>query len=158
MFNVCFLFMAAAFAINIFTTPENGKILFPIHYLLYALGSAGITSGEINLIYETVEHEHRMGALALKSTVAGLSGFAASLLVSPLVNLIQKNGNRFLGMELYAQQVLSAITFLLTIVLLIYVNTVMRKKRKQLRKHLVFVFLPSHCRDTAKAKIQENAN
>ena len=129
MFNVCFLFMAAAFAVNIFTTPENGKFMFSLHYLLYALGSAGITSGEINLIYESVDHEHRMGALALKSTVAGLAGFGTSLLVSPLVDHIQKNGNRFLGMDLYAQQVLSAITFLLTVVLLIYINTVMRKKK-----------------------------
>jgi hypothetical protein len=69
-----------------------------------------------------------MGALALKSTVAGLSGFAASLLVSPLVDYIQKNGNCFLGMQIYAQQVLSAITLLITIGLLIYTNTVMRKK------------------------------
>ena len=130
MFNVCFLFMAAAFAVNIFTTPENGKFMFSLHYLLYALGSAGITSGEINLIYESVDHEHRMGALALKSTVSGLAGFGTSLLVSPLVDHIQKNGNRFLGMDLYAQQVLSAITFLLTVVLLIYINTVMRKKEK----------------------------
>ena len=129
MFNVCFLFMAAAFAVNIFTTPENGKFMFSLHYLLYALGSAGITSGEINLIYESVDHEHRMGALALKSTLAGLAGFFTSLLVSPLVDYIQKSGNRFLGMDLYAQQVLSAITFLLTVVLLIYINTVMRKKK-----------------------------
>jgi predicted MFS family arabinose efflux permease len=128
MLNVCYLFMAAAFAVNMFTTPENGKLLFSIHYLLYALGCAGITSSEINLIYESVDHEHRMGALALKSTVAGLSGFAASLLVSPLVDYIQKNGNRFWGMDLYAQQVLSAITLLITIGLLIYTNTVMRKK------------------------------
>ena len=128
MFNVCFLFMAAAFAVNIFTTPENGRILFPLHYLLFALGSAGITSGEINLIYESVEREQRMGALALKSTLSGLAGFAASLLVSPLVNRIQANGNRFWGMHLYAQQVLSAITLSITVILLIYINTIMRKK------------------------------
>ena len=129
MFNVCFLFMAAAFAVNIFTTPENGRILFPLHYFFYALGSAGITSGEINLIYESVDHEHRMGALALKSTVSGLAGFAASLAVSPLVDLIQKNGNRFWGINLYAQQVLSAITLSITLILLLYINTGMRKKR-----------------------------
>lgn len=128
MFNVCFLFMAAAFAVNIFTTPENGRILFPLHYLLFALGSAGITSGEINLIYESVEREQRMGALALKSTLSGLAGFAASLLVSPLVDRIQANGNRFWGMHLYAQQVLSAITLSITVILLIYINTIMRKK------------------------------
>lgn len=128
MLSICYLFMAAAFAVNMFTVPENGKLLFSIHYLLYALGSAGITSGEINLVYESVDHEHRMGALALKSTVSGLAGFAASLAVSPLVDSIQENGNRFLGMQVYAQQVLSAITLLITLGILIYINTVMRKK------------------------------
>lgn len=128
MLNVCYLFMAAAFAVNIFTTPENGKILFSIYYLLYALGCAGITSSEINLVYESVDHEHRMGALALKSTVSGLSGFAASLLVSPLVDYIQRNGNRFWGIQVYAQQVLSAITLSIALILLVYLNTVMQKK------------------------------
>ena len=128
MLNVCYLFMAAAFAVNIFTTPENGRIMFSLYYLLYALGCAGITNSEINLVYESVDHEHRMGALALKSTISGLAGFAASLLVSPLVDYIQRNGNRFLGMQVYAQQVLSAITLSIALILLVYLNTVMRKK------------------------------
>ena len=46
----------------------------------------------------------------------------------PLVDYIQENGNRFLGMQVYAQQVLSAITLLITLILLVYINTVMRKK------------------------------
>jgi predicted MFS family arabinose efflux permease len=128
LLNVCYCFMAAAFAVNMFTTPENGKIMYSIYYLLYALGCAGITSSEINLVYDSVDHEHRMGALALKSTVSGLSAFAASLLASPLVDHIQKNGNIFLGLHVYAQQVLSAITFLITLGLLVYLNTVMKKK------------------------------
>lgn len=129
MLTVCLILMAAAFGLNAFTTPENGRILFSLHYLLFALGSAGITSSEINLTYECVDHEHRMGALALKSTVAGLSGFVATLLASSLVDRIQENGNRFWGMELYAQQVLSAITFLFTLLLLLYIQLGLRNKK-----------------------------
>ena len=128
MLGVCFAFMALAFGLNIFTTPANGKILFTLHYLLFALGSAGISSGEINLIYECVDHEHRLGALALKGTFAGLAGFATTLLMSPLVARIQANGNKFWGINLYAQQVLSAITFLILIGLLIYIHILTRKK------------------------------
>jgi MFS family permease len=128
MLGVCFAFMVAAFVLNIFTTPENGKLLFTLHYLLFALGSAGITSGEINLIYECVDHEHRMGALALKGTLSGLAGFATTLLISPLIDRIQANGNKFLGLDLYAQQVLSAMTCLILVGLLIYIHFLTRKK------------------------------
>lgn len=128
MLGVCFAFMVAAFGLNIFTTPENGKLLFTLHYLLFALGSAGITSGEINLIYECVDHEHRMGALALKGTLSGLAGFATTLLISPLVDRIQANGNKFLGLDLYAQQVLSAMTCLILVGLLIYIHFLTHKK------------------------------
>lgn len=131
MFRICFLFMALAFGINIFTTPTNGKILYTLYYLLYALGSAGITSGEINLIYECVDREHRMGALALKSTLAGVLGFLTTLAVSPLVSHVQKNGNRFLGIPLYAQQLLSAITLLILIGLLIYVSLLIRRQKDE---------------------------
>ena len=131
MFRICFLFMALAFGINIFTTPTNGKILYTLYYLLYALGSAGITSGEINLIYECVDREHRMGALALKSTLAGVLGFLTTLAVSPLVSHVQKNDNRFLGIPLYAQQLLSAITLLILIGLLIYVSLLIRRQKDE---------------------------
>ncbi|MBQ8432176.1 MAG: MFS transporter [Clostridia bacterium] len=131
MFQVCFSFMALAFGLNVFTTPENGQWMFPLYYLLYALGAAGITSGEINLIYECVDHDHRVGALALKSSLSGVLGFVTTLAVSPLVTYVQSNGNRFLGIPLYAQQLLSAITTLILIGLLIYIHRLIKKQENE---------------------------
>ena len=119
--------MLVAFGLNIFTMPKNGKVFYTIYYMLYAIGMAGINSAVINLIYDYVDKEKRTGALALKSTLAGFAGFFTTLLVSPLVSYIQKNGNIFLGMHVYAQQVVSAIAFILMAITLIYLNTVVKK-------------------------------
>lgn len=127
MLNVCFSIMAAAFFVNIFTVPENGAIFYTAYYMLNAIGMAGINSATINLIYDFVEKEKRVGALALKSTFAGFAGFFTTLLVSPLVAFIQANGNNFFGLNLYAQQVVSAIGAVVVIFTLVYLNTVVKK-------------------------------
>ena len=119
--------MLVGFVINIFTVPENGKVFYTVYYMLNAIAMAGINSAVINLIYDYVEKEKRIGALALKSTLAGFAGFFTTLLVSPLVTYIQNNGNFFFGLNVYAQQVVSAIAALLLTVLIVYLNMVVRK-------------------------------
>lgn len=124
---VCFSVAAVGYAVNMFTVPSNGKIFYAIYYILYCIGMAGINSATINLVYDYVEDELRTSALALKHTCAGLAGFFTTLALSPLLSLIQKNGNSFLGIPLYAQQLLSAFSLSVIAALLIYMFTVVRK-------------------------------
>ena len=123
--------MLVGFCINIFTVPANGKLFFTIHYMLYAVAMAGINSATINLIYDYVEKEKRVGALALSSTLSGFAGFFITLIISPLVSYIQHNDNRFLGMHVYAQQVVSAIATMLLVVLIIHLNSVDKKLKSR---------------------------
>ncbi len=125
MLSLCFIIEAIAFGINIFTRPENGRWLYFFHYALYCIGMAGINSAVINLIYDYVEYDRRTGALALQQTCAGFAGFFVTLLLSPLVALIQKS-----DFPLYAQQVTSIISFVVIIAEIIYVNTVIKRLRK----------------------------
>lgn len=134
MLNICFIIMLVAFTINVFTVPENGKIFYTIYYALYAIGMAGINSATINLIYDYVDKENRVGALALSGTLSGLTGFLTTLAVSPLVKLIQVTENKFLGFNLYAQQVVSLFAVLLLVVLITYLNIVVRKMNKNYSK------------------------
>lgn len=129
MLNICFAVSAAGYAVNIFTTPANGKVLYTIYYLCSAVAMAGINSGMVNLIYDYVGHDKRIGGLALKSTLQGFAGFFATLLMSLLVAHIQANGNTFLGMNVYAQQVVSAIGCAIVIGIIIYLNTVVRRMK-----------------------------
>ncbi|MBQ8368444.1 MAG: MFS transporter [Clostridia bacterium] len=132
MMNICFGIQVLSFAVNVFTVPANGKIFYTVYYILHAAAMAGINSGAINLIYDYVDHEHRVGALALQSTLSGFTGFFTTLITSRLVDAIQKNGT-FLGMQVYAQQVVSAIGVIVVIVILVYLNTAFRgmKSKKE---------------------------
>lgn len=132
MLNICFSVMLVGFVINVFTVPENGKVFFTAYYILNAIAMAGINSATINLIYDYVAKDKRTGALALKSTLAGFAGFFTTLAVSPLVEHVQNSGNVFLGMHLYAQQVVSAIAALLLSALIIYLNfAIIKPKSKE---------------------------
>ena len=134
MLIVCFIIEAVAFGINAFTNPSNGKVVYFIYQLLYSAGMAGINSSVINLIYDYVDAEQRTSALALKQTFAGFAGFFTTLLVSPLVSFIQANGNKVLGISMYAQQLLSLASFVLTIGLLVYMLTVISKIKNKNRE------------------------
>ena len=68
-------------------------------------------------------------ALALKTCIGGIFGFGASLLGSRILHLVQESGNRVFGIPLYGQQLLSAISFLLIVVLIVYVKRVIEKQK-----------------------------
>ena len=116
--------------VNVFTVPDNGKVCYTFYYMLYAISMAGINSATINLIFDYVEKGKRTGALALKSTVCGFAGFFTTLIVSPLVGYVQQNNNELFGLPVYAQQVTSLISAVTLVVLIIYLNTVIRRIKK----------------------------
>lgn len=130
LLNVCLVTMLVAYGINIFTVPSNGKLFYTAYYVMFAIGMAGIENCSINLIYDFVAKEKRVGAFALKNTLAGFTGFFSTLIMSRLVEHIQDNGNTFFGMQVYAQQVVTVIGVIGIIGILLYVNLVVRKMQK----------------------------
>ncbi len=131
MLNVAYIFGMIGFGVMIFTVPENGKWMFPIFYaVFYAAFQAGYGNGKMNLVYDTVDKNQRTGAFALYNAIGGVAGFLTTLLCSVIVTKIQENGNKIFGIPIYAQQFLSAITVLLMLVSLLYLNFVLIKKKK----------------------------
>lgn len=122
MLMVCVGIAGLAYLVNCFCTPANGRIIYTLHYMLFAISMAGINSATINLIYDYVQPLYRREALAMKSAIAGTAGFLTTTLTSPLITAIQQNGNRFLGLPLYAQQVVSVFACFLCIVLVLYIK------------------------------------
>jgi len=133
MVSICLCIAGAGFFVNIFTVPANGKLFYTLYYALYAIAMGGINSALTNLVFDMVGPEKRSNALALSQAVSGVLGFVTTLIVSGLVSHIQENGNRFFGMDLYAQQVTSALAFVFTAVSVIYVLFVLHpgKGKKQ---------------------------
>lgn len=131
MVNICYILTAVVFLLNVFTVPSNGKVLYTASIIVNSIRMAGITSATINLVYDYVDRKHRVIALAITNAVSGVVGFFATIAVSPLVTYIQNNGNTFLGIKVYAQQVTSMISVIFSIILILYLNLVVRKiKRK----------------------------
>lgn len=118
---------AVGYCINIFTAPSNGKVLYTIYYMLYCTAMAGMNSAILNLIYDYVEPDERSGAIALNQTISGIAGFVITLVLSPMLSLIQKSGNKLLGITVYAQQIFSFISLLFIITLIIYLILVVQK-------------------------------
>ena len=130
MLNVCYAVMLMAFSMLIFF----GKSFFVAYQILHAIGMAGVNSGTVNLIYDYTPYHKRTAALALKNTVVGFAGFLTTLAAKPLVDRIQANGNSFLFLEnVYAQQVLSAFSALVIVIIIIYLNVVVRGLKRHNR-------------------------
>jgi Na+/melibiose symporter-like transporter len=128
MVEKCFGFLAVANLCVVFATPANGKVMFLFYYLFHGIVLGGINSALTNLIFERVNEQKRADALAFTQAVAGLSGFLTTLIISPVVALIQQNSNRVFGLPVYAQQFVSAAAFLLTVLAIVYTRCVFIKK------------------------------
>ena len=124
MLEIAFGIKIFAFAFNMFA----GKAFYTVYYVLTAIAMAGINGGMMNIIYDYTPHTRRMGSLAVCNTVAGLTGFFATLSAKPLVDYIQSKGNSFWIFDsIFAQQVLSCIAAVLLIVVILYLQFVVKK-------------------------------
>ena len=128
MLTACYAVSTLSFFVNIFTVPSNGKIFYTAYYAFHAIAMAGINSALTNLVYDYVEVSRRADAIAITQTVSGVVGFLTTLAAGVLVDHIQKSGNTFLGMSVYAQQVTDAISFVMNIVVIIYLRTQIQNK------------------------------
>ena len=121
MVTVCFMFGAVSFFVNMFTVPENGSVMYTLYYCILAFAMAGTNSAMTNMIYEYVDERNRSSALAINWAVAGTAGFLVTCLMSPVVALIQHNGNMLFGVTMYPAQFVSGVAFVITAVLIAYV-------------------------------------
>lgn len=129
MLRLCYCIIALGFAVAAFVRPANGHILYAVYSMLNAMAMGGINSGEINLIYDYVDPAQRTAALSVRNTIYGVTGFLTVTAVSPLLSYIQNTGNRFCGIPVYGQQVLSAIACLASFLTAFYVHAVVGKMR-----------------------------
>ena len=132
MVTVCFMFGAVSFFVNMFTVPENGSVMYTLYYCILAFAMAGTNSAMTNMIYEYVDERNRSSALAINWAVAGTAGFLVTCLMSPVVDLIQHNGNMLFGVTMYPAQFVSGVAFVITAVLIAYVyHAFIRVKKAQ---------------------------
>lgn len=130
MLKICYGLVALSFVAITFTTPANGHSMYMVYQIFMAAAMGGINSAEINLIFDYAAPEKRKNILSVKYAFCGLCGFFATLAATPLVNYIQHSENRIFGIPMYAQQALSLVSFILSIILILLVDRVVIKKIK----------------------------
>lgn len=127
MTEKCLIVLSLAYACAFAATPLSGKYMFILYYIIHGIALGGINSALINLIFDYVSPDKRADSLAICQAASGVAGFLATLAVSPLVSHIQTNGNTVFGIPMYAQQFLSLISLVLTVITIIYVKKVILK-------------------------------
>ncbi len=130
MIRKCLLVLGLSYLCAACATPANGKIMFTLYYGLHGMALGGINSALINLVFDYVSVEKRSDSLAICQAASGVAGFLATLAASPLIARIQANGNKLLGVHVYAQQVVSGIAFAVVIAAIIYIRVFMAEKKK----------------------------
>lgn len=121
------LLAAIGFAANIFTTPET-RYLVLFFTVMYNACLAGVSGSMSNITYSYVDSKYFVQAAAIRGSISGVCGFLASLGAGKLLDVIQANGNTFLGIHVYGQQVLSAISLLLIIAAILFNRFVIEKQ------------------------------
>lgn len=127
MIEKCFIILGLAQLCVVFATPATGKIMFILYYLLHGIALGGINSSLTNMIFRYIPPEKSADALAFTQAAAGVAGFLTTLCVSPLVAHIQQSGGIF-GMPIYAQQLVSALALVFTVIATVYTRFAFIKK------------------------------
>ncbi len=116
-----FVFLALSYFCTAIATPTTGRITFALYYIFNGIANGGINSALINLVFDYADPEERSDSLALCQAASGVVGFLTTLAAAPLISAIQKNGNRVLGMSLYAQQLVSIIALIICALAVLYI-------------------------------------
>lgn len=122
MVEKCFLFLGISYISVIFAVPSNGKIMFLFYTVFHGIAMGGINSALTNMIFDYVPYEKRADSLAICQATSGTVGFLTTVIISPLISLIQSNNNIFLRVNIYAQQVVSVIGLVFVLFAIIFVR------------------------------------
>ena len=150
---ICFFIVSIAFLANVFVLSgqtsfnigsyslviDHNKLMFIAYSVIHGISMAGINGGLMNIMFDYVPHSRRSAALGISNSVGGIISFLAALVGGWVLASIQKGDDKAMlsfdvlgiGFGMYGQQVLSLISFVVCIVLIIYMKTIVLKISKK---------------------------
>jgi Na+/melibiose symporter-like transporter len=131
-YRIALYIAAAGFLFNIFAAPGT-KWCVVAFSVLYAMSFAGTHQNTYNMSYSFLDEENIVHGIAMTDALRGVCGFTASLAGGRILHTVQAGGNRLFGRTVYGQQILSAISLLLTAATIAY-NKFVVSKQKENRK------------------------
>jgi Na+/melibiose symporter-like transporter len=128
--TIAFVCAAVGFLCVAFTNPET-RWLYAAYITMYSFSMAGINSGVINLIDDYVAPSDRAVAMGTKNALGGITAFFVAVFAGIILSAIQGAGGIVLfGITLYAQQFLAIISFVITLILIVYMRLVIAPIKK----------------------------
>ena len=110
--RLALLLAALAFGINAFTAPGT-RYLILVYTVLMGAAMAGINGNLYNILFSYLDGTLLVPAMAIRNGICGLAGFLSSLAGGRIVSNMQSAGNHIFGINIYPQQLLSAVSFIL---------------------------------------------
>lgn len=126
------LMTLAAFALGVFITPSTRWLIVPFT-MLYQMSFAGTNQNTYNMMYSFAPEEYILSATAVNNSIRGIFGFIASFFGGIVLDSVQNSGNKALGRGMYAQQLLCAVSAVMTAVTLVF-NKVVVSRQKEDKK------------------------
>jgi len=123
---------AVAFAASIFCTKDTWWLII-VHTIFYNLSLAGTNQNGFNITYSYVKKEYVVQAMAIEKSISGVCGFGAALAGSQILQYVQSSGNVIWGMKVFGQQLLSAISLVITIITIIFIRFVIEKQSRMIQ-------------------------
>ena len=123
---------ALAFFVNVFTAKTTWWLIVA-HTLLYNISAAGTNQNSFNIAYSYVPLSCITQAISLKNCIGGLCGFFASIIGGVVLGVIQENGVVLFGININAQQILSAVSFLLLVFVALFIHFVIAKQKVKIQ-------------------------
>jgi len=134
LFCVAYPLVVVGYLVCSFCVPSNGRIVYALYFALNAFSVTGTWNAALNLMYKLVDKSKWEDAYALIFVISGLASFFITTVVSPFVTYVQSRGNTFIGMNVYAQQVLSFASFVASLLFYLYMVFIFRKKYVPIEK------------------------
>ena len=127
-FELAMILCTVAFFFCMLTTPKTW--FFIIFYtVLHHVSVAGSNQNSFNITYSYVNIEYVTQAMAIKSCIGGTCGFISAIIGGKILQAIQNNGNMVFGFHIYGQQVLAAVSMLLTLAAALFLHFVIAKQQ-----------------------------
>ena len=122
---------AAGYVFVVFCTPRLWWMVV-VYQVLYNVSIAATNQNLMNATYSYVDKDHFVQAVSIKNCLSGVLGFFVSLGAGAILKVIQESENgtfSLFGFDLYAQQVLAIIAFVLTVIAFLFAQLVVRKQK-----------------------------
>lgn len=103
----------ASYVVMALTEPSTWWLVI-VFTLLFHMSRAGMQQNLMLLSYSYLDERFFVEATALRYSISGVFGFLISLVCGKLLSIIQSNGNRIFGINMYGQQLFAIFSLILT--------------------------------------------